>query len=39
MRANWNKKQGMITMRQDGILKALRGVISIEIVLSKTMPS
>lgn len=33
------RKQGMITMRQDGILKALRGVISIEIVLSKTMPS
>ncbi|MEK9147628.1 MAG: ATPase, T2SS/T4P/T4SS family [Patescibacteria group bacterium] len=33
------RKQGMITMRQDGILKALRGVTSIEIILSKTMPS
>lgn len=34
-----SREQGMITMRQDGILKALRGVVSIEIVLSKTMPS
>ncbi len=30
------KKQGMITMRQDGILKALRGSVSIEEVLRET---
>lgn len=30
------KRQGMITMRQDGILKALEGLISIEEVLRET---
>lgn len=30
------KKQGMITMRQDGILKALRGRVSIEEILRET---
>lgn len=30
------KKQGMITLRQDGILKALAGVVSLEEVLSVT---
>ncbi len=32
-------RQGMITMRQDGILKALKGIISIEGVLANTAPS
>ncbi|MBU6141951.1 GspE/PulE family protein [Patescibacteria group bacterium] len=30
------KRQGMITLRQDGILKALRGMISMEEVLRET---
>ena len=30
------KRQGMITMRQDGILKALEGTVSIEEVLRET---
>lgn len=30
------KRQGMITLRQDGILKALEGLISIEEVLRET---
>ncbi len=30
-------RQGMITLRQDGILKALKGLISIEEVLRETM--
>jgi len=30
------KRQGMITMRQDGILKALQGLVSIEEVLRET---
>jgi Type II secretory pathway, ATPase PulE/Tfp pilus assembly pathway, ATPase PilB len=30
------KRQGMTTMRQDGILKALRGVTTIEEVLKAT---
>ena len=32
-----SKRQGMITLRQDGILKALDGFISIEDVLRETM--
>ena len=32
-----SKRQGMITLRQDGILKALDGLISIEDVLRETM--
>lgn len=32
-------RQGMITMRQDGILKALKGIISVEGVLANTAPS
>jgi len=31
-----SKRQGMITLRQDGILKSLRGVVSIESVLRET---
>jgi type IV pilus assembly protein PilB len=31
------KRQGMITLRQDGILKALAGLVSIEEVLRETM--
>ncbi len=31
------KRQGMITLRQDGILKALKGLISIEEVLRETL--
>ncbi|MBN2197888.1 type II/IV secretion system protein [Candidatus Wolfebacteria bacterium] len=31
------KKQGMITLRQDGILKALKGLISMETVLRETI--
>ncbi len=31
------KRQGMITLRQDGVLKALQGMISIEEVLRETM--
>lgn len=30
------KKQGMVTLRQDGILKALEGLVSIEEVLKET---
>jgi len=30
------KKQGMVTMRQDGILKALAGQVSIEAILKET---
>ena len=30
------KRQGMITLRQDGIIKALEGIISLEEVLSIT---
>lgn len=30
------KRQGMVTMRQDGILKALQGLVSIEEVLRET---
>ena len=30
------KRQGMITLRQDGITKALKGLISIEEVLRET---
>ncbi|MEK7114746.1 MAG: hypothetical protein AAB847_00055, partial [Patescibacteria group bacterium] len=30
------KRQGMITMRQDGIAKALDGLVSIEEVLRET---
>lgn len=30
------QKQGMITLRQDGILKALRGIVNIESVFSTT---
>jgi len=30
------KRQGMITMRQDGILKALRGIVPLEAVLKET---
>lgn len=32
-------RQGMITMRQDGIIKALKGIIGIEGVLANTAPS
>ncbi len=32
-----SKRQGMITLRQDGILKALDGLVSIEDVLRETM--
>jgi len=31
------KRQGMINLRQDGILKALKGLVSIEEVLGETM--
>jgi len=31
------EKQGMVTLRQDGIIKALEGLISIEEVLKETM--
>ena len=34
---NESKKQGMITLRQDGVIKALKGFISIEEVLKETM--
>lgn len=34
---NESKKQGMVTLRQDGIIKALKGLISIEEVLKETM--
>jgi type IV pilus assembly protein PilB len=30
------KRQGMVTLRQDGIVKALRGVVSIEEILRET---
>ena len=30
------KKQGMITLREDGILKALQGLVSMEEVLRTT---
>ncbi len=33
------KEQGMITMRQDGIFKAIKGILSIEGVLATTSPS
>lgn len=32
-----SKKQSMLTLRQDGILKALQGIVSIEEVLKETM--
>ena len=32
-----SKRQQMITLRQDGILKALNGLVSIEEVLRETM--
>lgn len=32
-------RQGMITMRQDGILKALQGMVAIEEVLRETRES
>lgn len=31
------KRQGMLTLRQDGILKALQGLVSMEVVLRETM--
>ena len=31
-----SQRQGMITMKQDGIIKALKGVVSLEEVLQKT---
>ncbi|MDD5430636.1 MAG: GspE/PulE family protein [Candidatus Pacebacteria bacterium] len=31
-----SKKQGMITLRQDGIIKALKGLVNIEEVLTET---
>jgi type IV pilus assembly protein PilB len=31
------RRQGMISLRQDGILKALQGLVSIEEVLRETM--
>jgi len=34
--AQEGKRQGMISMRQDGILKALRGVTTVEEVLKAT---
>lgn len=33
------QRQGMITMRQDGIIKALQGVVGIEGVITNTAPS
>lgn len=33
------RNQGMITMRQDGIIKALRGIVSFEEVIKSTEPS
>jgi type IV pilus assembly protein PilB len=33
------KKQGMITLRQDGIIKALKGVVSIEEIIRETEES
>lgn len=33
------KNQGMISMRQDGILKALKGTVSIEAVMAETAPT
>jgi type II secretory ATPase GspE/PulE/Tfp pilus assembly ATPase PilB-like protein len=33
------QNQGMVTMRQDGILKALKGLVSIEEVIKATEPS
>jgi len=30
------KKQGMITLRQDGIVKALKGTVSIEEIIRET---
>jgi len=30
------KRQGMLTMRQDGILKALKGIVPIEVILRET---
>ena len=34
--AEESRRQGMITIRQDGILKALEGLVSIEEVLRET---
>ena len=34
--AEESRRQGMITIRQDGILKALDGLVSIEEVLRET---
>lgn len=31
------KKQGMVTLRQDGVLKALQGLVSIEAILEETV--
>lgn len=31
------KKQGMITLRQDGVIKALKGLVSIESILKETV--
>jgi type IV pilus assembly protein PilB len=33
---NQAKKQGMITLRQDGVVKALKGVVSIEEIIRET---
>jgi len=33
---NEAKKQGMLTLRQDGVLKALRGLVSMEEVIRET---
>ena len=33
------RRQGMITLRQDGILKALQGIVSVEDVLRETAES
>lgn len=30
-------RQGMITLRQDGVLKSLKGLVSVEEVLKETM--
>jgi type II secretory ATPase GspE/PulE/Tfp pilus assembly ATPase PilB-like protein len=33
------KKQGMITLRQDGVVKALKGVVSLEEIIRETEES
>ena len=30
------KKQGMVSLRQDGVVKALRGVVSMEEIIRET---